>query len=72
MIKGACAIAAVGIALLAGSAAKEWKLVEVVASVLLLPSILMVAALNVYTWRRDKPDRVTFDRMVNENLEKFF
>lgn len=46
-------------------------MLEVVASVLLAPAILMVAGLNIFTQRRDKPDRVTFDKMVSENLKAF-
>ena len=45
---------------------------EYIASVMLLPSILIVLGLNIFMWRRDKPDRVTFDKMVSENLKEFF
>ena len=54
------------------SAVKEWHITEIIASVMLLPSILLVLGLNIFMWRRDKPDRVTFDKMVNENLKEFF
>ena len=39
---------------------------------MLLPSILLVLGLNIFMWRREKPDRVTFDKMVSENLKEFF
>ena len=41
-------------------------------SVFLGPSILMVMAMNIYTWRKKQPDPLTFNKMVKSDMDEFF
>jgi hypothetical protein len=50
----------------------DWSLIEMIASFLVLPSMLVVAGLNFYVWRRAKPDRITFDKLVSNELNLLF
>lgn len=72
LIKAACGISLTGILVQTISVIYEWSLIETIASFLVLPSMLVVAGLNFYVWRRAKPDRVTFDKLVSEELNLLF
>ena len=40
--------------------------------VLLCPSILMIAGVNVFTWSQVRPSKLSIDKMVKERLDAFF
>ena len=65
-------IAFVGIMLLTISAVLSSKVMDYIASFLICPSILMVFAINIYTWRRGQPDPLTFNKMIKCDLDEFF
>ena len=65
-------IAFLGIILLTLSAMMSSVAMDYMASILLCPSILMVFAINIYTWKKGQPDPLTFNKMVKSDLDEFF
>ena len=59
-------IGLVGILLLYFAASNNSVTLEVIASIILAPSILTIFAINIYVWKRNKPESITFDRMVKK------
>lgn len=47
-------------------------IIDYIASILLAPSIFMVFGINIYTWKKGKPDALTFNKMVKSDLDEFF
>ena len=58
--------ALVGVVLLYCSASYEIAALEAIGSICLAPSILMIFAVNIYVWKRSKPNSITFDKMVKQ------
>lgn len=65
-------IAFMGIVLLTISAIYNSVIIDYIASILLAPSIFMVFGINIYTWKKGKPDALTFNKMVKSDLDEFF
>lgn len=65
-------IAILGIILLMFSAIYNSVIIDYFASILLAPAIMMVFGINIYTWKKGQPDPLTFNKMVKEDLDKFF
>jgi hypothetical protein len=65
-------IAVLGIILLIMSAMMDSVALDYMASIALCPSILMVFAINIYTWKKSQPDPMTFNKMVKHGLDEFF
>ena len=59
-------LALVGVVLLTFSAVYDSGLLEVIASVLLAPSLVMIFAVNIYALKRSKPETFTFDKIVRK------
>lgn len=60
-----------GIMLLTVSAMYSSVIIDYCASILLAPSILMIFGINIYTWKKGKPDALTFNKMVKSGLDDF-
>ena len=65
-------IAILGIILLMFSAIYNNVIIDYFASILLAPAIIRVFGINIYTWKKGQPDPITFNRMVEKNLDEFF
>ena len=65
-------MAAVGVFSLIICSIVQIELVEIIAMILLAPSILMIFAVNIYALKRPKPATFTFDKLVREELNDLF
>lgn len=65
-------IAFIGIIMLISSAAMDSVIMDYLASIFLCCSILMVFAINIYTWKKGQPEPLTFNKMVKSDLDEFF
>lgn len=45
---------------------------DYLASIILGPAILMVFVINIYTWKKEKPAPLTFNKMVKLDLDELF
>ena len=65
-------ISLLGILLLVFSAIYNSRIIDIFASVLLAPAILIVFGINIYTWKKGQPNHMTFNGMVKHDLEEFY
>ena len=68
----ATAISFCGIALLTLAAVYNSTLIDDLASFSLAPAIILVLGINIYTWKKAKPEPMTFNKMVKDDLDEFF
>ena len=48
------------------------NILDALASLMLAPTIVMVFAINIYTWKEDPPDQTTFNKLVGQDLNEMF
>lgn len=72
LIGFATTVSIVGIVLLTFSAVYESVLTEIIASVMVASAILAIFGVNIYAWKRSKPDSLTFDKLVKRDIDEFF
>jgi hypothetical protein len=65
-------IAITGLVLLICSAVLDSSVMDYLASIILCPAILMVFIINIYTWKKEQPSPLTFNKMVKADLDELF
>ena len=68
----ATAISICGITLLTLAAVYNSAFIDYLASFSLAPAIILVLGINIYTWKKAKPEPMTFNKMVKDDLDEFF
>ena len=65
-------IAIAGLILLICSAVLDSTFMDYMASIMLCPAIIMVFIINIYTWRKQQPAPITFNKRVKQDLDELF
>lgn len=47
-------------------------IMDYMAAILLCPAIIVVFIINIYTWKKDQPAPLTFNKMVKQDLDELF